>query len=212
MTAASLATYTAVAALLTITPGADTMLVIRNVIARGRRDGFVTTLGICSGLFVHATLSALGLSLILARSADAFTVVKLAGAAYLAWLGIQSLRRAVRRPADQTGMEGPAPVRISTPGRSLREGFLTNVLNPKVALFYLAFLPQFVTPGDALLPTFLLLAAIHAILGVVWLGTLATVLERARAWFTRPGTRRALEGVSGAAFLGFGVRLALERR
>src|SRR5713101_5269692 len=158
MTAASLLAYTAVAAVLTVTPGADTMLVIRNVIARGRRAGVITTLGICSGLFVHATLSALGLSVILARSAKAFTIVKLAGAVYLAWLGAQSLRRAARRaPPDASGSgAGGEDARALAPARSWREGFLTNVLNPKVAVFYLAFLPQFVAPGDPLLPTFLL--------------------------------------------------------
>jgi len=212
MTGASLLAYTAVAAVLTVTPGADTMLVVRNVIARGRRDGVVTTLGICTGLFVHATFSALGLSLILARSANAFGVAKLAGAGYLAWLGVQSLRRATRPdPAD------PAAAAVSDPrspdaARAWREGFLTNVLNPKVAVFYLAFLPQFVGPGDRLLPTFLLLAAIHAALGLVWLSLLASLLEQARGWLARPAARRVLEGVSGAVLVGFGARLALARR
>ena len=167
---------------------------------------------ICTGLFVHATFSALGLSLILARSANAFGVAKLAGAGYLAWLGVQSLRRATRPdPAD------PAAAAVSDPrspdaARAWREGFLTNVLNPKVAVFYLAFLPQFVGPGDRLLPTFLLLAAIHAALGLVWLSLLASLLEQARGWLARPAARRVLEGVSGAVLVGFGARLALARR
>ena len=212
MTAASLVTYTAVAAVLTVTPGADTMLVIRNVIARGRRAGMITTLGICSGLFVHATLSALGLSLILARSAEAFTIVKLAGAVYLAWLGAQSLRRAARTAPANATPPRVGDARESDPARSWREGFLTNVLNPKVAVFYLAFLPQFVAPGDPLLATFLLLAAIHAVLGLVWLSGLAALLAGARGWFTRAAARRALEGVSGAVLVGLGARLALARR
>lgn len=212
MTAASLVTYTAVAAVLTVTPGADTMLVIRNVIARGRRAGVITTLGICSGLFVHATLSALGLSVILARSAEAFTIVKLAGAGYLAWLGAQSLRRAARRAPPDASWSGADDARALEPARSWREGFLTNVLNPKVAVFYLAFLPQFVGPGDPLLPTFLLLAAIHAALGLVWLSGLAALLEGARGWFTRAAVRRALEGVSGTVLVGLGARLALAWR
>src|SRR5436190_14551052 len=94
--------FTLAAAALTIAPGPDTMLVLRNVLRGGRRDGVVTTFGICSGLFVHATLSALGVSMILTRSATAFSVVKLAGACYLAWLGLQSVRKSARRspPAD----------------------------------------------------------------------------------------------------------------
>ena len=212
MTAASLVTYTAVAAVLTVTPGADTMLVIRNVIARGRRAGVITTLGICSGLFVHATLSALGLSLILARSAEAFTIVKLAGAGYLAWLVAQSLRRAARPAPAGAAWPGAGDARAPDQARSWREGFLTNVLNAKVAVFYLAFLPQFVAPGDPLLPTFLLLAAIHAVLGLAWLSGLAALLEGARGWFTRTAVRRALEGVSGAVLVGLGARLALARR
>lgn len=212
MTTASLLTYTAVAAVLTVTPGADTMLVIRNVIARGRRAGVITTLGICSGLFVHATLSALGLSVILARSAEAFTIVRLAGAGYLAWLGVQSLRRAAGRAPTDASWPGSGDMRARDQGRSWREGFLTNVLNPKVAVFYLAFLPQFVGPGDPLLPTFLLLAAIHAALGLVWLSGLAALLEGARGWFTRAAVRRALEGVSGTVLVGLGARLALARR
>jgi RhtB (resistance to homoserine/threonine) family protein len=210
LTTASLVTYTAVAAVLTVTPGADTMLVIRNVIARGRRAGVVTTLGICSGLFVHATLSALGLSLILARSAEAFTVVKLAGAVYLAWLGAQALGGAARRAAPAAVL--PNEGRAAGRARSWREGFLTNVLNPKVAVFYLAFLPQFVGSGDPVLPTFLALAAIHAALGLVWLSLLASLLERAREWFGRPAVRRALDGVSGAVLVALGAKLALARR
>jgi RhtB (resistance to homoserine/threonine) family protein len=212
MTGTSLLAYTAVAALLTVTPGADTMLVVRNVMARGRRAGVVTTLGICSGLFVHATFSALGLSLVLARSAAAFGIAKLVGAGYLTWLGVQSLRRAARSNAAHPVAAGTPGARSPDAGRSWREGFLTNVLNPKVAVFYLAFLPQFVGPGDRLLPTFLLLAAIHAALGIVWLSLIASLLEGVRGWLARPAARRAFEGVSGAVLVGFGARLALARR
>jgi RhtB (resistance to homoserine/threonine) family protein len=206
MTLATLGAYTAVAALLTVTPGADTMLVIRNVVGRGRRAGIVTTLGICSGLFVHATLSALGLSVILATSATAFAVVKLAGAAYLVWLGVQSLRTPLAAEPSPT-----APGAASG-ARSWRDGFLTNVLNPKVAVFYLAFLPQFVAPGDPVLTTFVLLAAVHAALGLVWLGCLTVALDGARGWIGRPTVRQTLERVSGTVLIALGVRLALARR
>lgn len=134
------------AALLTLSPGPDTMLVLRNTLRGGRSAGLRTTLGISSGLIVHATLSALGLSVILVQSAAAFEIVKLAGAGYLVWLGIQSLRAAVRGQPPVAG----APA--AGPQRPFREGLLTNVLNPKVAVFYLAFLPQFIATGD---PVFL---------------------------------------------------------
>ena len=159
--------FTIVAALMTMLPGADTLLVVRNSLRGGRRDGFLTVAGICSGLLVHALLSALGLSVLLAHSATAFTVLKFAGACYLAWLGIQSLRSSLRTSATQP----PDPARAGVPAaRSFSEGFLTNLLNPKVVVFYLALLPQFIDPGDAVLAKSLLLASIHFAEGILWLG------------------------------------------
>jgi len=130
------ATFALVVAALVLTPGADTMLVVRNVLRGGRRDGVVTTLGICSGLFVHAALSALGVSIVLLHSATAFHVVKLAGAGYLVWLGLRSVMGAVRGshpPAALAHERGPSRV---VPQRCFVEGLLSNVLNPKVAVFY----------------------------------------------------------------------------
>ncbi|MFZ1061705.1 MAG: LysE family translocator [Candidatus Rokuibacteriota bacterium] len=129
-------TFTLVAAALTLSPGADTMLVVRNALRGGRHDGVVTAFGICSGLFLHAILSALGVSIILMPSAMAFHWVKIAGACYLVWLGVQSLRGAVRR-AHYT--EGPDSLVVTAPVPSERcflEGLLSNVLNPEVAVFY----------------------------------------------------------------------------
>jgi threonine/homoserine/homoserine lactone efflux protein len=160
--------FTFVAAAITLTPGADTMLVVRNVLRGGRRDGIVTTFGICLGLFVHATLSAVGVSVILMHSALAFHVVKLAGAGYLVWLGVQSLWGAVRGASPATGPEHGAPPGMVSPQRCFLEGFLSNVLNPKVAVFYLAFLPQFIGPTDAVLQKSLLLAGIHYTEGILW--------------------------------------------
>ncbi len=206
-----LLTFIAVAAALTISPGADTMLVIRNVVAGNRRDGIMTAVGICSGLFVHATLSALGLSVILAHSALAFQVLKVAGAAYLVWLGLQSLARAFRRGREGVAAAGKTQ-RDESVGHSFVEGLLTNVLNPKVAVFYLAFLPQFINVGDPVFAKSLLLAGIHATMGLVWLIALAAVLDRARSIVTRPHIRRRLEAVSGTVLIGLGVRLALSER
>jgi threonine/homoserine/homoserine lactone efflux protein len=207
--------FIGVAALLTITPGADTMLVLRSVLAYGRRAGILTTLGIVSGLLVHATLSALGLSLILVRSAQLFHIVKLAGAAYLVFLGLASIWALIRHcdeadsadPLPESEPSGPRP----EVWRSFIEGLLNNLLNPKVAIFYLAFLPQFISPGDPVLGKSILLACIHLLMGVVWLSLVAVFVERMRGLLVRPLNRRRLEAVAGVILIGLGLRLALER-
>ena len=204
-------TFTLVAAVLTVTPGADTMLVVRNVLRGGRHDGVVTTLGICCGLFVHALLSALGVSIVLTHSAAAFHAIKLAGAGYLIWLGLQSLRTALRGTGDVAGTVSRAATRV--PGRRcFAEGFLSNVLNPKVAVFYLAFLPQFIGPTDPALTRSLLLASIHFVEGMLWLAMLAVTVDRARRVLLTATVRRMLDGLCGLVLVGFGARLAFERR
>jgi RhtB (resistance to homoserine/threonine) family protein len=200
-----------VAGVLTVTPGADTMLVIRNVLRGGRADGVATTFGIVSGLLVHASLSAVGVSLLLARSATAFQALKLAGAAYLIWLGIRALRAAAGRDAARADGVAAAAKGNATARRSYREGLLTNLLNPKVVIFYVAFLPQFIEPGDPVLAKSLLLAAIHAVQGVLWLGGLSFALERGRRFILMPPVRRTLEAVCGTVLVAFGLRLALAR-
>jgi threonine/homoserine/homoserine lactone efflux protein len=215
-----LLTFIGVATLVTITPGVDTMLVIRNVLLRGHRAGLFTATGICSGLFCHATLSALGLSLILVRSASLYELVKLLGACYLCFLGARSLWQTFRAHMQTTNAPGGAKpaegvqlLQNNVPWwRSMREGFLSNILNPKVAVFYLAFLPQFLNPGDPVLAKSLLLAAIHFVLGIVWLSLVATFVGWLRNMLARPAVRRGLEAVTGLVLVAFGIRLALEKR
>ena len=201
--------FTVVAAALTVTPGADTLLVVRNTLRGGRRDGVVTMAGICAGLYVHALLSALGVSVILMHSATAFTMVKIAGAGYLMWLGVQWLRGAVG------GAEPHPPdivARAEVPAaRCFCEGFLTNLLNPKVAVFYLAFLPQFIGPADPVLQKSLLLTAIHFVQGILWLGGVAFIVDRSRRFFLRPMIRRWMDAVCGTLLVGLGLRLAMQR-
>ncbi len=201
--------FAVVAAFMTMLPGADTLLVVRNSLRGGRRDGVLTVAGICSGLFVHALLSALGLSVVLAHSAAAFTAMKVAGACYLAWLGIQSIRSSLRRTA--TAMPDHAPAAVPAI-RCLREGFLTNLLNPKVVVFYLALLPQFIDPGDPVLAKSLLLAAIHIVEGILWLGGVAWLVDRSRRFFMKPVLRRWLDAACGAFLIALGIRLALQHR
>src|SRR5262249_7266117 len=143
--------FAVAAAALTIAPGANDILVIRNVLRGGRRDGLVTAFGVCGGLFVHATLSAVGVSMLLLHSATLFHVVKLAGAGYLVWLGVQSLRRTVRTSHPPDALEVVEPTRKSAAQHCFLEGVLSNVLNPKAAVFYLAFLPQLIGPTEPVL-------------------------------------------------------------
>lgn len=201
--------FTGIVALLTITPGADTMLVVRNVLARGPQAGLFAALGVCAGLFFHAACSALGLSLILAQSAMAFTVVKWLGALYLIYLGVQSLL-AARHAGTLPGVVAAQAARPAW--RSFGEGIVTNVLNPKVAVFYLAFLPQFIAPGDPVLLRSLTMAGIHFLLGIVWLSLVTLLLRSFRSLLLQPRARQILESVTGLLLIGFGIRLALEHR
>jgi threonine/homoserine/homoserine lactone efflux protein len=206
--------FVGVVTLLTITPGADTMLVMRSVLARGQGAGLITMLGICTGLFVHATLSALGLSLILVRSATAFKVVQLAGAGYLVFLGLQAIMQARRRHQRTISSRQAQqhPVVAKNRRRSFFEGLLTNTLNPKVAIFYLAFLPQFIGPTDPVLAKSMLLAGIHFVLGIIWLSTVVFLVGRVVQLFSQSTFQSRLEQVTGAVLIALGVRLVLERR
>ncbi|MDP9251877.1 MAG: LysE family translocator [Chloroflexota bacterium] len=195
----------AVLALLTISPGADMALVAKITLERGRRAALLATLGICSGLLVHATASALGLSVILATSAEAFTIVKLAGAAYLVYLGVQAIRGSFRHDAAEV----PTPRRRANP---FLQGVFSNVLNPKVAVFYLTFLPQFMSPGDNVLARSLAFAVAHGVMGITWLSAYAYALSRVSAALGRAGVRQWLERVTGGVLIALGARLALERR
>jgi threonine/homoserine/homoserine lactone efflux protein len=208
-------TFIVAVTLLTISPGSDTMLVFRSVLKRGQAAGLMTTLGICTGLFVHATLSALGLSVILLRSAVAYEIVKGLGACYLIGLGvwtlIQARRCSNRLDADHKMPPAPALVKKGWP-QAFIEGLLNNVLNPKPAIFYLAFLPQFINPSDPVLLKSLMLAGIHFAIGIVWLALLVILIGKIGAWLTRTSVRQKLEMTTGTILIGLGVGLVFERR
>ena len=205
---ASLLAFIPVALLLTLIPGADTALVTRNALALGPRGARWTILGILTGCLLHATASALGLSAILATSARAYETVKLVGAAYLVWIGVQAIRNA---HGDHFARDD-APRVTSLDRHPFVQGFLTNILNPKVALFYLTFLPQFIPTDAPVLRTSLLLAMIHNVLGFAWLSVYARFVDRLRVALTRPMVKAWLERVTGGALVALGARLAWERR
>ncbi len=201
--------FVGLAFLLTITPGADTALVTRNTLARGRMAAMVTALGIGLGCLTHATLSALGLSAVLARSAAVYDAVRWIGGAYLLYVGITGLRGVLRKGSDGARVEVAA--RPAGAARSFGEGLLTNLLNPKVAIFYLSFLPQFVTGSNHVLSRSLELAAIHVAMGIAWLSAYAWLLDSLGAWILRPKVRAYLEGVTSGVLIVFGAKLALDR-
>jgi threonine/homoserine/homoserine lactone efflux protein len=205
--------FAGIAAVLTVTPGADTALVTRNTIARGRAAGIAATVGICLGCFLHATASSLGLSGILTCSAAAFNIVKMAGAIYLIFLGSQSLLRSLRNRPAVIADDPEAVIRRSEQRlRSFSEGLLTNLLNPKVALFYLTFLPQFISPGEPVFRKSIMLAGIHVCMGLVWLSTYATFLSKLGHVLWKPTVRRRIEAVTGGVLMAFGMRLAFAKR
>jgi threonine/homoserine/homoserine lactone efflux protein len=186
-------------------------LVARRAVTDGWRRASLTSFGICSGLLVHATASAIGISAILLRSATAFTVLKAVGACYLVVLGVLSFRSA------RGTVRGMSHVHVEErPRRSARtsfaQGFLNNVLNPKPALFYLAFLPQFFRPGDPVILLTAILVAIHIAMGIVWLVTWGWLVGRAGSMLTRPRWRAGLERVTGCVLVALGLRLAAASR
>jgi threonine/homoserine/homoserine lactone efflux protein len=195
--------------LLNITPGQDTLFIVGRTLARGRKAGIVSTMGIMSGVLVHTLLAALGLSVILATSAVAFSVVKFAGAGYLIWLGVGMLRRGGHRE-DDAAVDMPR----ASVWKLYRQGVVTNVLNPKVSIFFLSFLPQFVDvqAGMVVLP-FLFLGMTFFTTGSIW----CLFLVFAAAWLTGSFRRHttaggALKKLTGTLFIGLGIRLALTHR
>lgn len=206
--------FALVAALLTITPGVDTALVIRNTLAGGRACGLRTSAGVCSGVVTWGVLSAAGVSAVLTASRAAYDVLRVAGAAYLLVLGVRTLlaTRRSRRPAAAVADAPPQEQAPPAHARAaFRAGMLTNLLNPKVGVFYVTLLPQFIPAGAPVLPASLLLAGIHATEGIVWLAGVTLAVSRARAVMQRPSVRRGLERVTGVVLIGFGARVALER-
>jgi threonine/homoserine/homoserine lactone efflux protein len=204
---ANLAVFVAASLVLIVTPGPDMLYVIARGIAQGRATAIVASLGISSGLLVHTTLAAFGLSVLLSQSVAAFLVVKYAGAAYLLYLGA----RALLSKGDLLLPEGMASVR---PGVAFRQGFLSNVLNPKAALFVQAFLPQFVVPGRGdTVGQVLLLGLLLIAMGLAFHILVAFGAGRLGGWLRRrPRVNAWLRWLTGGTFIGLGLRLALPDR
>lgn len=202
----SLIAFTLAAALMTMTPGLDTALVLRTAAVEGARRAAFAGLGIALGCLAWGTIVAAGLGMLLAASELAYTILKWLGAGYLAWLGLGLLFS--RR--ETFGLDG-APAPPLRPSAWFRRGLLTNLLNPKVGAFYVSFLPQFVPAGAPVATTTLLLAGIHAALGLAWFAALILATRPVAAALRRPRTIRMLDRLTGLVFLAFAGRLALSR-
>lgn len=190
-----------IAVLVTVTPGAATAMVIRSALRGGLRAGVLTIAGNSIGVVTWALLSIAGISALVAASEVAFLTLKVAGGAVLVYLGVQSLRRA-------RSHEELPPARSQ---RAFRDGLITSLANPKLAVFFVALFPQFVGPNGNILATTLLMAAMIVALDCVWYSTLALLASRAKAGFMRSRAGRWLERATGGVLIALGVRVALDR-
>lgn len=208
----AVASFAFVAGLVTITPGLDTALVLRYAVTHGRKTAYATALGVVTGCLIWGVAASAGVSALLAASEVAYAAVRLAGAAYLLWLGVGLLVQAFRHRGN-----GESPARIDcSPAiplwASWRRGFGVNILNPKIGAFYVALLPQFIPPDVSPVLMGALLAGVHSVEGMVWFSLIISAAHAMRSWLDRPRTRRGLDAVTGTTLIGFGVVLALRER
>ena len=205
--------FLAVSLVVIVTPGPDTALTIRNTLGGGRRGGLGTALGVSTGQAVWTAATSAGVVALLLASAPAFAALRLAGAAYLVWLGIHALREALwpGRLAGRAG-DDTHPARALSLRAAFRQGVLSNLGNPKMAVFFTSLLPQFAPDGGASFAALLALGLVFCLMTLVWLAGYALAVAKAGEMLARPGPRRVLEGLTGAALVALGLRLALERR
>ena len=203
--------FIGVAAIVIVIPGPDTAVVTKNVLLHGRRAGLGTSVGVSAGLAIWTIAAAIGVASLVRASEVAFTVLKLAGAAYLVWLGVQALRAAGREPAeDQTARSAGAAAMTARGG--FRQGCLSDLANPKIGIFFTSLLPQFVTAGHPVLLPFLVLGAIFVVMTVLWLTLYTFVAARVAETLKRPRVRAALDRFTGVVLIAIGLRLAAEHR
>ncbi|MCX8996239.1 LysE family translocator [Rhizobiaceae bacterium BDR2-2] len=204
------AAYIVLAAALALAPGPDVVFVVANGMRHKARGAFAAALGIGVGSLVHATAAALGVSAVIAASPLAFDIMRMVGAAYLAWLGLQALRAFIRNAGADAKLGQSEEVSV---WRVFSRGLITNILNPKVVIFYIALLPQFVNVelGQVGLQVFLL-GCIHNAIGLTFLIAVGLAAGKAAGWISRTSVGRWLDGIAGIFFIGLAVRLALTGR
>jgi len=191
---------------LIILPGPDTAIMTKNTLTVGKQGGLKTMIGICCALSIHTLTAIVGLSAIIAKSALLFSIFKYIGAVYLIYLGIKSLWTLRNQETTET------VVKIKYKNTSsFKQGFLTNLLNPKIAVFFLTFLPQFVNPGSHTFMPFLILGMTYIVLTIVWYLFYIYLLNQISAFMKKPKTQKVIEGITCTILIGFGIKLALEK-
>jgi threonine/homoserine/homoserine lactone efflux protein len=209
---APLLAFLGIAALVIVTPGPDTALTIRNTLGGGRAAGFGTALGVAAGQAVWTAATSAGLAALLVASAPTFAALRLAGGVYLVWLGARSLWMALRGEDGAAPGGEPREARRLGVGAAFQQGVLSNLGNPKMAVFFTSLLPPFAPAGPAAFPALLALGLVFCLMTLGWLAAYAAVVARAGDVLRRLGVRRAIEAVTGLALVGLGARLALDRR
>jgi RhtB (resistance to homoserine/threonine) family protein len=203
--------FIGVAAIVIVVPGPDTAVVTKNVLMHGRRAALGTSFGVSAGIALWTIAAALGVASLVRASEVAFTVLKLVGALYLVWLGIQAWRAASHATnPDGTGHANPRTALGARGG--FRQGLFSDLANPKIGVFFTSLLPQFVDPGKPVLLPFLALGAVFVLMTVIWLLAYCMVAARAAQTLQRPRVKAALDRVTGTVLIGIGLRLATERR
>lgn len=202
--------FLAISAVVIATPGPDTALTIRNAVAGGRPAGLATAVGVSVGQLVWAIATSLGLVAILQASEPIFHALRLLGAAYLIYLGVQSLRSAFATPAARSAVQR-TPTTLS-PAKAFFQGVINDLANPKMAVFFATVLPQFAPQGQGMLSHLILLGLVFSLLTCAWLAIYTTVVAWAGAWLSRSNVRRSMDGVAGIALVGMGVRVATSER
>jgi threonine/homoserine/homoserine lactone efflux protein len=198
--------FIAISLLLAVTPGPDMALVTRNALAHGPRGVFLTTAGIAVALVVWVTASAVGVAAVLKASTTLFYALKLIGGLYLAYLGIRAWLASREKPGDLLADAKAAPA-----GSIFRQGLISAGTNPKLGVFFVTFLPQFVDPHQQLLPQLLLLGSVFALIGWTWMNVYGLLISRIRDFITAPRVRQWMDRLTGTVLIGLGVRLAFER-
>jgi len=207
----ALLAFLGISALVIATPGPDTAITIRNSLAGGRAAGLATAAGVAVGQAIWAFATSAGIVALLVACEPLFLAVRYAGAAYLVWLGLQSLSAACR-PASREATKPMPTARGLAPGAAFRQGVLSDLGNPKMAAFFTSLLPQFVPLGTANFEGLAALGLVFSLVTLLWLAAYALAVARVGTWLRRPTIRRTLEGVTGAALVGLGLKLAAEQR